>query len=209
MKRWHETPTIWTWADMWPRLMWHHKWPKNCCQHLRLLGHHTKGICQWQKLRLVATYILSGSCMRKVLVLQLELSFHSQGITHRVYNHQMGQSASIIYIPPTLMTRKVNTVAVVCRWGVRLNAAQIFNKNNKKLAVNYLPVSLATKDWKTHILNRTYKHILSHLDLHKIMTTLYLGFHYTFSCKLQTTIIILDFSRSFDTVPHYNLLYKL
>ncbi len=68
--------------------------------------------------------------------------------------------------------------------------------------------------------------MLIHLDLYKILTTLQYEFHNGFICetrllvtihdlmkykdsKIQTYIIIIDFSKAFDTVPHDKLLYKL
>ena len=70
------------------------------------------------------------------------------------------------------------------------------------------------------------KHILDHLDRNKILTTLNHGFRsgYSFETQLVTTfhdllgkfdngsqidVIILDFSKAFDTVPHRKLLHKM
>ena len=70
------------------------------------------------------------------------------------------------------------------------------------------------------------KHILNHLDIHKILSAIQHGFRFAHSCKsqllitlqdlmqyndnkTQVDIAILDFSKAFDTVPHNKLLYKL
>ena len=103
--------------------------------------------------------------------------------------------------------------------------APIFKKGNVHLAENYRPVSLTSVISKLleHII---CKHILGHLDRNNILTSLNHGFRKGFSCETQllvtmddllkqydrntqTDVIILDFSKAFDTVPHKKLLNKL
>ena len=106
------------------------------------------------------------------------------------------------------------------------NVAPIFKKGSKLQAVNYRPVSLTCITCKLfeHIICR---HVLDHLEQHKILTDLQHGFRSGRSCETQliTTfqdiaemydkkgsqidIAVLDFSKAFDTVPHDGLLSKL
>ena len=105
------------------------------------------------------------------------------------------------------------------------NISPVYKKGNKHIASNYRPVSLTSVCCKTleHII---CKQILCHLEQHKILTSLQHGFRSGHSCesqlvitmhdlmqsfdrRLQTDMIILDFSKAFDTVPHQKLLYKL
>ena len=103
--------------------------------------------------------------------------------------------------------------------------APIFKKGNRGLAENYRPVSLTCITCKLfeHIVCR---HILNHVEDHKILTNLQHGFRSGRSCetqlittthdllssfnsKSQIDVAIIDFSKAFDTVPHAGLLGKL
>ena len=90
---------------------------------------------------------------------------------------------------------------------------------------NYRPLSLTRLFCKT-LVQIICKHMLNHLEKHKILLPLQLGFCVSHSCesqliiamhdvvqnfdsKQQTDLIILDFIEVFDTVPHKKLLFKL
>ena len=93
------------------------------------------------------------------------------------------------------------------------------------MASNYRPIYLKSVCCKTleHII---CKHMLNHLENNKIISPLQHGFRNGHSCesqlilamhdimqnfdsKQQTDLVILYFSKAFDTVPHKKLLFKL
>ena len=105
------------------------------------------------------------------------------------------------------------------------NISPIIKKGNKQMASNYRPISLTSVCCKTleHII---CKHMLNHLENNKIVSPLQHGFYNSHSCesqliltmhdimqnidsKQQTDLVILDFSKAFETVPHKKLLFKL
>jgi hypothetical protein len=107
----------------------------------------------------------------------------------------------------------------------RANITPIFKKGNHNQAENYRPVSLTCVCCKLleHIV---CKHMLNHLEQHRVLTPLQHGFRSAHSCEsqllitahnlmqarkngTQLDIAILDFSKAFDTVPHERLLSKL
>ena len=105
------------------------------------------------------------------------------------------------------------------------NVTAIFKKGDKSQPVNYRPVSLTSVPCKImeHVI---FKHIMNHLDKHNILVDFQHGFRNKRSCESQLVIttediarnldnnqqvdmLILDFSKAFDTVPHKCQLKKL
>lgn len=101
----------------------------------------------------------------------------------------------------------------------------IYKKGERHIAANYRPVSLTSISCKIleHIIHSS---IMKHLDANKILTDAQHGFRNRRSCEtqlivsvqeiarrlakgLQVDIILLDFAKAFDKVPHSRLLHKL
>ena len=105
------------------------------------------------------------------------------------------------------------------------NVIGIFKKGNKHDASNYRPISLTCVTCKIleHIL---YSQIMQHYSRHNFISNVQHGFQKGLSCETQlaTTVeelqkgldnryqhdvVIIDFNKAFDKVPHRHLLKKL
>ncbi len=120
--------------------------------------------------------------------------------------------------------RSIDEGQVPADW-LRANVAPIFKKGNRSAAANYRPVSL------TCICSKLMEHVLAssmmtHLDSHNILYEWQHGFRSRRSCETQlvtflhhlaqnmdrgrqTDVVIMDFSKAFDKVPHRRLMKKL
>ena len=101
-------------------------------------------------------------------------------ISGRMLNMLAPELASIVH---AIFTQSLETGELPRDWSLA-NVAPIFKKDNRVLAENYRPVSLTCMTCKLfeHIVCR---HILDHVEDHKILTTLQHGFRSGRSCETQ------------------------
>ena len=133
--------------------------------------------------------------------------------------------ADVIAPPLTLIFQKSLDEGNIPNDWRTANVTAIFKKGERYKASNYRPVSLTSLCCKVqeHIIVSS---ILKHLDAHQILTDCQHGFRARRSCETQLLtlahellssldvgyqhdLIILDFSKAFDRVPHERLLKKL
>ena len=107
----------------------------------------------------------------------------------------------------------------------KANIVPVFKKGEKHMASNYRPVSLTSIACKLleHIVHSS---IMDHFDRHQVLCDEQHGFRVKRSCESQlfitidditrnmeegdqTDIILLDFAKAFDKVPHDRLLHKM
>ena len=105
------------------------------------------------------------------------------------------------------------------------NISPVFKKGNCTKPSNYRPVSLTSICCKVmeHVI---HSNVMHHLDHHDILTDKQHGFRRNRSCESQliltthdfvetldqrgqTNVVIMDFSKAFDVVPHNRLMLKL
>ena len=128
--------------------------------------------------------------------------------------------------PPlvTLMKASLSLGEVPNDWRTA-KVIPIYKKGDKSAALNYRPISL------TSITSKIMEHIIAtnvraHLDRNTMLTDRQHGFRRNRSCdsqllitvgdliashdeNTQTDVVILDFSKAFDVVPHTRLISKL
>ena len=123
-----------------------------------------------------------------------------------------------------IFQRSLNSGKLPSDW-LNANISPVYKKGDVHLPENYRPVSLTCVSCKI-IEHITFKQIRDYLERNKILPSLNHGFRSGYSCETQlvTTdhdllekfdtgfqidMIILDFSKAFDTVPHGKLLHKM
>ncbi len=122
-----------------------------------------------------------------------------------------------------IFQKSLDTHTIPTDWK-HANVCAAFKKGDKHNAINYRPISL------TCILCKIMEHIIAsqvmqHLEKNNILYNLQHGFRSKRSCEtqlisfiqdlakdnnnIQTDVIVMDFAKAFDKVPHKRLLYKL
>jgi len=123
-----------------------------------------------------------------------------------------------------LFTQSYNCGKLPKDW-LLANITPVFKEGDRSNPANYRPISL------TSICSKLMEHILchdimSHLDANQILNNCQYGFRPSHSCEAQlisiveeiqlaldhhqqVDLLMLDFSKAFDTVPHRRLLSKL
>ena len=123
-----------------------------------------------------------------------------------------------------LYNKSIKTGKVPADWFIG-NVIPIFKKEDKTDPANYLPVSLTSVPCKIteHIISSS---VMKHFNDNKILPSCQYGFrkNHSFEQQLinttedlakirnqkgQVDVLILDFSKAFDTVPHRHLIHKL
>ena len=115
-------------------------------------------------------------------------------IPGRMLNMLAPELAPIVH---AIFTQSLDTGELPRDWSLA-NVAPIFKKGNRVLAENYRPVSLTCITCKLfeHIVCR---HILDHVEDHKILTNLQHGFRSGRSCETQLITTTHDLLSSFNS----------
>ena len=123
-----------------------------------------------------------------------------------------------------ILQQSIDIRSVPADWK-HANIIAVYKRGSRTDAQNYRPVSLTCVSCKLpeHIM---FRHILTHLDAHNVLVDHLHNFRSNCSCETQlintiehlarsinnrnqTELLILDFSKAFDTVTHKCLLLKL
>ena len=123
-----------------------------------------------------------------------------------------------------IFTKSLSSGLLLSDWK-KANICPVFKKGRRDEASNYRPISLTSICSKAmeHIV---FHNIMSHLNANDILIENQHGFRAGHSCatqlitltqdilhvldhQKQVDIILLDFAKAFDTVPHQRLLTKL
>ena len=133
-------------------------------------------------------------------------------------------AAEIALMLEIIFNQSLNTGVLPSDW-LTANICLMFKKGSRNIPSNYHPISLTSSCCKImeHII---FHSIMEHVQHNNILIDNQHGFRSGHSCQtqlislvedlsyamdseFQTDVILLDFSKAFDTVPHKHLLNKL
>ena len=178
---------------------------------------------------------LDGSPFPDILPIDITI----EGVTTLLSNLEVHKSSGPDEIPATLLKHLASVIApaltlifqaslcqslIPIEWKTA-NIVPLFKKGNRSDPNNYRPVSL-TCIYSKLLEHIVYSHIFLHLKKYNILTEEQHGFRQNRSCETQliatvndlaeglntgnqTDVILLDFSKAFDKVPHVRLCHKL
>ena len=145
------------------------------------------------------------------------------GIPPRILKEFAKEIAPILSI---IYQASIDTGHLPADWKTA-NISPIYKKSDRTKASNYRPFSLTSVISPCKVLEHVvHSHIMKHFDAHNILTSQQHGFRAAHSCETQliqtihdfvtsqnnltqTDVIIMDFSKALDCVPHNRLLLKL
>jgi len=138
-----------------------------------------------------------------------------------VLKHSAGSIAPVLQ---KIYQASIDTRYLPSDWR-RANIAPVFKKGNRSCPANYRPVSLTSIPCKIleHIV---YRDMVAHIEHYELLSDIQHGFRQRRRCETQLALlieglasaldrreqidmIILDFCKAFDKVPHQRLLLKL
>jgi len=162
----------------------------------------------------------------------LLITFTTNGIEHLLKNLKPGKAAGPDDIPTWILkicavqvapilqvifTQLPNSGTLPNDW-LTANVIPIYKKGNKSIPTNYRPISLTAACCKVmeHII---FHSIMDHLNAHNIINPNQHGFRPGFSCntqlillvddilramnsQYQVDLVLLDFSKAFDTIAY-------
>ena len=153
--------------------------------------------------------------------LQIHKATGPEGISTRLLKELASELTPVFTV---FYNASISQGTIPAEWK-QADVVPIYKKGAKNRPENYWPVSLTAITCKMleHVITSS---IMKHLEVHNILTDAQHGFRKSRSCesqliitlqdlaktvddKGQTDVVLLDFSKAFDNVPHKRLLHKL
>ena len=166
------------------------------------------------------TFSVTG-IQHQLSILDTNKASGPDNISPFILKHCSNEISPILQV---IFMQSMDTGVLPSDW-LKANVCPVFKKGNRTHASNYRPISLTSICCKTmeHII---YQSIIQHLNSFNVFIENQHGFRSQHSCVTQlislledlsysmdhhqqTDVILLDFAKAFDSVPHQRLLVKL